>query len=137
MRTSTLPVNHSRSTRDRTTPRKPKKERRQSRRFPLALPVRYNIGSLCGWGQTLNIGSGGALFSIDQPVSPGDLIELCIGWPVLLDEKVHLNLVADGVIVYLRDGRAAVKFERCAFRTSSSEFRRQAIGPESGKSKSA
>jgi hypothetical protein len=108
-------------------PAKPKSERRQNVRFPMGLRVRYSAARKSGWGRIVNIGSGGALFTIDQPVKPGQRIELCIAWPVLLHEKVHLNLIAVGGIVRVEEGRAAVKFERCHFRTSSSAFRRHAL----------
>ena len=96
-------------------------------RFPITLPVRYSLAKNCGWGRTVNIGSSGALITIGQPVRPGQLVELCIGWPVLLHEKVHLNLVASGTIVRAGEGYAAVKFEQYRFRTASSDFRRQVL----------
>jgi len=108
----------------------PAPERRQNVRFPMQLPVRYTVGGSHGWGRIVNIGSGGALFTINQPVKRGQRVELCIGWPVLLHEKIHLNLVAGGLIVRAEEGRAAVRFERAGFRTASSAFRRQALLPE-------
>ena len=96
----------------------------------MALPVRYRVAKNFGWGQTINIGSGGALITIDQPVKIGQRIELSIGWPVLLHEKVHLNLVAGGSIVRVEEGRAAVRFEQCHFRTATAEFRRNAPRPK-------
>jgi hypothetical protein len=108
----------------------PAPERRQNVRFPMQLPVRYRLAERCGWGRIINIGSGGALFTIDQPVKRGQRVELCIGWPVLLHEKVHLNLIAGGLIVRAEEGRAAVKFERSSFRTASSAFRQQSLLPK-------
>jgi hypothetical protein len=96
----------------------------------MALSVRYNAGPCCAWGRILNIGSGGALFTIERPVSEGQRVELFIAWPVLLHEKVHLNLVAEGEVVRIEEGRAAVKFEQHSFRTSSATFRQQALLPE-------
>jgi len=116
--------------RDRVTPGKPKRERRHSGRFPIPLPLRYSLAKSCGWGRTVNIGSGGALLTIDQPVRPGQHIELCIGWPVLLHEEVNLNLIAAGVIARVEQGRAAVRFAQCSFRTASSASRRQAPSPD-------
>jgi hypothetical protein len=51
--------------------------------------MRYSLAKSCGWGRIVNIGSGGALFTVGQPVRQGQRVELCIGWPVLLHEKVH------------------------------------------------
>src|SRR5580704_14254037 len=120
----------SHASRARATRGKPKPDRRRSARFPMALPVRYSLSKTSGWGRTVNIGSGGMLFTIDQPLRQGQRVELCIGWPVLLHEKVHLNLVASGTIVRAGEGCAAVRFETCAFRTASAAFRRQAKFPE-------
>jgi len=96
----------------------------------MTLPVRYTLAKSCGWGRIVNIGSGGALFTTGTLVRQGQRIELCIGWPVLLHETVHLNLVATGVVVRAEEGRAAVSFERSSFRTASSAFRRQALLPD-------
>lgn len=109
---------------------KPGGERRQSLRFGMQLPVRYTIGKIHGWGRILNIGSGGAFFTIDQPVKLRQRVELHIGWPVLLHEKVCLNLIATSTIVRVEAGGAAVRFERYHFRTASAAFRRQALLPE-------
>jgi hypothetical protein len=125
-----MPAGQSPALRDRATPSKHRGERRQNVRFPISLPVRYRLSKSHGWGRTVNIGSGGALFTVDQPVRPGQQVELCIGWPVLLHEKVHLNLIAYGMIERVDEGRAAVSFERYAFRTANSAFRRQALRPE-------
>lgn len=130
MRVFSIPANRRRASRERTTPGKPKPERRQNVRFPMALPLRYSLAKSCGWGRTVNIGSGGALVTVDQPVRHGQRVELCIGWPVLLHEKVHLNLIASGVIVRAEEGRAAVRFEQSSFRTASTAFRRLARLPE-------
>jgi len=106
------------------------RERRRHVRFPIPLPVRYRFARSSGWGQILNIGSGGVLFTIDRPVRLGQRIELCIGWPVLLHDNVCLSLAAAGVIVRVEEGRAAVRFGKYCFRTASSTFRRQALLPE-------
>jgi hypothetical protein len=107
-------------------PGKPKPERRHHVRFPIALLVRYRLAKSSGWGQIVNIGSGGALFTIHQTVTRGDAVKLCIDWPVLLHENIHLNLIAEGPIVRVEEGHAVVRFKRCSFRTASAAFRRQA-----------
>ena len=109
---------------------KNRRERRQACRYPLRLPVRYSLQRASGWGQIVNISSGGALLSVGHLAKPGEAIELQIIWPVLLNETVHLNLSAKGAVVRAGDGSAAVRFERCDFRTSSSAFLRQAFLPK-------
>jgi hypothetical protein len=130
MRFSSMPVTRSPALQDRATRSKTEPDQRRNVRFPLALPVRYRLAKGSGWGQTINIGSGGALFTIDQPVKIGQRVELFIGWPVLLHENVHLNLVAGGSIVRVEAGCAAVKFEHCHFRTASAASRRKAAPAE-------
>lgn len=119
------------SLRVRPIPKRSKNDRRQATRFALSLPVRYSLTHGTGWGEILNISSSGTLLTIRQPAGRGELVELNIGWPVLLDERVHLRLVARGTVVRVEGGRVAVKFERCDLRTSSSSFVRQAILPAS------
>jgi hypothetical protein len=125
-----MSASHAPPLRERVTLGKPKRERRRNVRFPIVLPVRYSLAKRCGWGRIVNIGSGGALFTVSQAVEPGERVELCIGWPVLLNAKVHLTLVAYGEIVRVGQGRAAVRFDQYAFRTASAEFRRVARSPE-------
>jgi hypothetical protein len=125
-----MPMSRNSALRGRGAPPKPLLERRRNVRFPITLPVRYAFSKGCGWGRILNIGSGGALFTVDKPVKAGDGVELCIGWPVLLHAEVHLNLVACGAIVRTEEGCAAVRFEQFRFRTASAAFRQQANLPE-------
>jgi hypothetical protein len=130
MRTLASPANRGPALRQRAIIAKPKRERRRNVRFPMTLPVRYSLAKSCGWGQIVNIGSGGALFTIDEPVKYGQRIELYIGWPVLLHETVHLSLVTRGTIVRAEEGRAAVRFGHFAFRTAGAAFRLEAALPE-------
>ena len=130
MRRRSIPAQQRPAALDRVTPGKPTWERRSHVRFPIPLPVRYRLAKRSGWGRILNIGSRGALFTIDRPVRLGQRIELCIGWPVLLHDNVYLSLVAAGVIVRVEEGRAAVRFGKYCFRTASSTFRQQALLPE-------
>ena len=116
--------------RTRRTPRHFDSGRRRAARYPIALPVRYRFAQRIGWGRTVDIGTSGALFTTDEPLRAGAVVELCIGWPALLNEKVHLNLVAQGVVVRAESDKAAVSFTKRAFRTSSSSFFRQALLPE-------
>lgn len=56
-------------------------EQRRFRRFDLSLPVRLvrnGLRPVSGAGQTRNLSSGGALFSSDTKVDPGEAIEYVI-----------------------------------------------------------
>ena len=92
-------------------------------------PVRFRIGREYRWGEILNLSSGGALFTCDRRVALAAPVELHIGWPVLLNESVHLSLIARGRIVRAEPGTAAIKFDRHEFRTCSSLFLLQALAP--------
>ena len=96
-------------------------ERRGTGRFPLREEVRYKMlhGTVVttGAGKTLNIGSGGVLFTTEQRLPIGRLIELSVNWPARLDGTCPLKFVATGRIIRAEEDRAAVRIERYEFRT--------------------
>jgi len=97
------------------------KERRAGRRFPIEQEVQYKVrtgnGLQVGSGRTLDISSGGVLFTTGQNLQPGDLVEIAIAWPALLDARCHLKLVIAGSVVRTGPGVAAITRERYEFRT--------------------
>ncbi len=103
-------------------------ERRFKPRYRLDLNVRFRCLSgsfFSGWGQTLNLSSGGMLVASRKPVSGdeisvGALVEMRIEWPSLLDGKVPLQLIAVGRVVRRRAAGFAATFEQYKFRTASS-----------------
>jgi hypothetical protein len=102
-------------------------ERRRAARYPLRLPVRYRFSHVEGWGETIDISNRAALIAMPDHVKLRDRVHLCIIWPALLYEHVHLNLVAPGIVVRVEEGRVAVRFLRCDFRTSSPAMHQQAL----------
>src|SRR5215468_6114385 len=99
-------------------------ERRETNRFPVQQDVRYRVvqskpNALCGSGTTLNIGSGGILFTTEEKLPLGRLVELSVNWPARLDGTCPLQFVATGRVVRSDDTRAAVKIERYEFKTRS------------------
>lgn len=99
-------------------------ERQRAIRFPVRLPIRYTLANDSGWGELIDISSSGALFTTERPLPLGKRVELCIDWPALLLEKVHLKLVARGRTVRIEPGRAAITIMTHEFRTSGSAFLR-------------
>lgn len=100
-------------------------EKRESNRFPVQQEMQYrvlhsNVEAISGSGRTLDMSSSGILFSTEQRLHPGRLVEVAINWPARLDGKCPLKLVAVGRIVRSEPHRAAVKIERYEFRTRSS-----------------
>jgi PilZ domain len=97
-------------------------ERRGTSRFPLREEVRYRLlhargPQITGVGQTLNIGSGGILFTTEGELPLGRMVELSVNWPARLDGVCLLKFVATGRVVRSEHRRAAVRIERYEFRT--------------------
>jgi hypothetical protein len=99
-------------------------ERRGTNRFPVREDVRYKVAQsrnakITGCGTTLNIGSGGILFTTEEKLPIGRTVELSVNWPARLDGVCPLQFVATGRVVRSDVQRAAVRIERYEFRTRS------------------
>ncbi|HXK07713.1 MAG TPA: PilZ domain-containing protein [Verrucomicrobiae bacterium] len=99
-------------------------ERRGTSRFPVREDVRYRVmhsksGMISGSGTTLNIGSGGILFTTEDRLPVGRTVELSVNWPARLDGTCPLQFVATGRVVRSDQNRAAVRIERYEFKTRS------------------
>jgi hypothetical protein len=99
-------------------------DRRETVRFPVHEDVRYRViqakvPKLSGLGTTLNMGSGGILFTTEDPLPLGRLVELSVNWPARLDGTCPLQFVATGRVVRSEPTRAAVRIERYEFKTRS------------------
>jgi hypothetical protein len=100
-------------------------DRREDRRYGIELELRYKVIArsrlqLNGGGRTLNMSSGGVLFSGDQDLPAGAFVELAINWPVLLQNTRPLTLVVVGRVVRCEDGKVAIKTNRYEFVTRPS-----------------
>jgi hypothetical protein len=101
-------------------------ERRASPRFLIECDVRYRIvgGSVSkplGVGRTVNMSSGGLLFTTERLLSPGLRVEIEMDWPVERDEGVTQKLIIMGQIVRSETrtvSLAGVKISRHAFQTA-------------------
>jgi hypothetical protein len=97
-------------------------ERRETSRFPVQEEVRYRVldsrtPNVSGVGRTLNMGSRGILFTTEQSLPVGRMVEIAVNWPARLDGKCPLQFVAVGRIVRAESSRAAVRIERYEFKT--------------------
>jgi hypothetical protein len=97
-------------------------ERRGTTRFPVREEVRYKVlqgkaENAAGAGTTLNIGSGGILFTTQEKLPMGKLVELSVNWPARLGGTCPLKFVAVGRIVRSEIDKAAVRIERYEFKT--------------------
>ena len=98
------------------------KNRRMAKRYPLCQIVEYRQlnsvpGPVAGQGRTINIGSGGVLFTTEEPLQVGQPVEVLIEWPACTDGTCALRLVTLGEVVRSEDRQAAVQFQRHEFRT--------------------
>src|SRR5712691_3926139 len=98
-------------------------DRRSSNRLPIERDVRYKVlggkksVKQVGTGKTLNMSSGGVLFTTESPLPEGARIELAVSWPAQLNNTLPLKLVALGRLVRTEDAQAAIAIERYEFKT--------------------
>ncbi|MBV8730293.1 MAG: PilZ domain-containing protein [Acidobacteriia bacterium] len=102
-------------------------DRRETSRFPVREDVRYRVlqsksGQLSGAGKSLDMSSGGILFTTTERLQPGRLIEISVNWPARLDGTCALQLVATGRVVRSDNETAAVRIERYEFKTRASSL---------------
>jgi len=110
------------------------RERRGGRRFPIEQGVQYKVRKgkelKVGSGRTIDISSGGVLFTTWHDLERGDVVEVSMDWPALLDSRCHLKLVIVGNVVRAGAGVAAITRARHEFRTqgtNGSGARRKAV----------
>src|SRR5664280_2653817 len=99
-------------------------DRRETSRFPVREEVRYRVLHArglraSGVGKTLDIGSGGILFTTEERLPVGRLVEVSVNWPARLDGVCPLQFVATGRVIRSDVQRAAVRIERYEFKTRS------------------
>ena len=101
-------------------------DRRGTNRFPVQQDVRYRViqsrtDKVSGSGTTLNMASGGILFTTDEQLPLGRMVEVSVNWPARLDGVCPLQFVATGRVVRSEDHKAAVRIERYEFKTRSQQ----------------
>jgi len=82
--------------------------------------VIHKSSPVSGTGKTLNIGSGGVLFTTEEQLPLGRSVELSVNWPARLDGTCPLKFVAIGRVIRSEAEIAAVRIERYEFRTRAS-----------------
>ena len=96
--------------------------RRTNVRFPVRLAVNYQalehpFFSGTAVSETLNISSKGLLFATSHPLQPGQLLQVSVDWPARLENEIPLKLVAEGRVIRVVEGQAAVRIDKYEFRT--------------------
>ena len=104
-----------------TPPSEEAKDRRASSRFPIERELRYRLLNKKTWeeegsGRTINMSSGGILFSAPQVLLPGRRVEVSISWPAQLNDRCALRFVARGRVVRFENGAAAIEILQHEFR---------------------
>ena len=104
-------------------PKSLSQDRRASKRYPLALEVRYTRSHCRGLPETgsgpiIDLTSSGLRFTTERPLLPGLRLDVSIDWPVLLDGGVQLQLIATGVVVWTNGTETALRIDRHEFRTA-------------------
>ena len=99
-------------------------DRRGTTRFPVREELRYKVlqnkaPAINGVGHTLNMGSGGLLFTTEEKLPLGRTVEISVNWPARLDGTCPLKFVAVGRVVRTEPRQAAVRIERYEFKTRS------------------
>ena len=107
---------------DEKEPGKTGAERRMNARFPCKLAVSYQALESPFFpghatSETENISSKGLLFAVNEQLEPNQLLQISVDWPARLENEVPLKLVAEGRVVRVFDGKAAVRIDKYEFRT--------------------
>ncbi len=100
-------------------------DRRGAQRFALDLDLQFReLGDgpelARGAGKVVDMSSDAILFTPDCELKPGSRLEVSLSWPVRLDGRVALRLVARGVVMGFRDPNAVVAIQNYEFRTQRS-----------------
>jgi hypothetical protein len=72
-----------------------------------------------GSGESINIGSGGVWFSVENDVAVGAFVQLSISWPVLLDQACPMRLIVFGRVLRGGSGACACTIDKYEFRTQA------------------
>lgn len=99
-------------------------ERRVNSRFPVQQEIRYRLLqgrplAKGGAGKTLDISSGGILFTTTEPLPTGRMVEIAMHWPARLHGTCPLQFVATGRVIRSDASTAAVRIQRYEFKTRS------------------
>ena len=100
---------------------KPQNAKPSLKRFPVAMQLRYKAISrdmaLFGVGRTSLMSSTELIFTSEHSMEPGMTAEISIAWPVLLDNRVRLQLILEGAIVRSEGRVAQVRIAKYYYKT--------------------
>jgi hypothetical protein len=97
------------------------RDQRAPKNFPIERELRFRTtgkrDEMVGSGQTIDIGSKRVVFRTNQALPTGKRIDMAISWPVQLDQRCALKLIASGKIMRSESGVVAISIEHYEFRT--------------------
>jgi hypothetical protein len=91
--------------------------------YPLKLDLQYRLVStgrrapVSGCGRTITFGSHEVVFAGDLPIPANATVQLSVCWPVLLDDRIRLQLVIEGRVTNVAGGTFTVRIGKYHFRT--------------------
>ena len=92
-----------------------------ARRYSIPLQLHYKAtskrGMVLGFGKTTMISSQEIIFAVGSGLEPGMNVQIALAWPVLLDDRVPLQLVLETTITGSHDGVAEARILAYDFRT--------------------
>ena len=92
----------------------------QAVHYPVEMELRYKIRARTprvGVGQTRWMSSREVNFTADQPIDRGTVLEISVAWPVLLHNRVALQLVVEAEITDFRSDTLTARIMKHHFRT--------------------
>src|ERR1039457_72496 len=96
-------------------------DRRGTSRFPLREDIKYTVlhsrtQKTSGTGKTLNFGSRGILFTTDERLPLGSVVELSVNWPARAGGPCLLQFSPPGRVVRSEAKKAVVRLDRYEFK---------------------
>lgn len=95
-------------------------DRRFSQRYPIIAELECRVVSDdlvtgSGSGRSVNLSASGMLFESECLLTPGAEVEVTLAWPVLLNNKIALNLCVFGVVARSDGALHAISFREHEF----------------------
>jgi DNA-binding NarL/FixJ family response regulator len=95
------------------------RERRGTSRFALELKAGYKVEAAAASAKTtktLNMSSRGILFTTDESLPPGKIVQVAVEWPAQSKDSRPQKLLAQGPVVRCERGKAAIAIQKYDFK---------------------
>jgi hypothetical protein len=90
--------------------------------YPITLDLHYQVLSggrpvQAGSGRTTRLGSRRVVFTAEPALEVAARLQISVAWPVLLDDRVKLQLIIEGRVIGVDGDRVTVGVVKYHFRT--------------------